>query len=97
MGFPAGPFREYEPVGLDDDVEHITRLRIKRARETLAALERIASEPDSLENIAALHELHARHLRELGDEYGAAHADLRARRVRELRQARREAPPERPI
>jgi hypothetical protein len=71
-------------VALDDDVARITRLRIKHARETLAAIDRIYGEPPSAENVIALHELHARHLRELGDEQGAARAEERAERTRAL-------------
>ena len=69
---------------LDNDVARITRLRIRQARETLAAIDRISGQPPSVENVIALHELHARHLRELGDEEGAARADERADHARAL-------------
>jgi len=71
-------------VGIDDDVARITRLRIRQARETLAAIDRIYGQPPSAENVIAFHELHARHLRELGDEQGAARADERAHHARTL-------------
>lgn len=69
-------------VALDGEVERITGHRIQRARETLAALERIARER-SADSVCAFHELHARHLRELGDEDGAARAEERAERERQ--------------
>jgi hypothetical protein len=68
---------------LDREVERVTGLRIRHARETLAALDRLARER-SAENVVALHELHAQHLRDRGDEDGAARADERAERVRQL-------------
>ena len=51
--------------------------RIERARETQAAVARAMSDP-SPENRAALHQLHADHLREDGDAEGAAEAEARA-------------------
>lgn len=54
--------------------------RIRQARETQDALARIESDRSS-ENIAALHRLHARHLRENGDPAGATQADARAERA----------------
>ena len=54
--------------------------RIRHARETRAAVARITADR-SPENIAALHRLHADHLRENGDLAGAAEADARAERV----------------
>jgi hypothetical protein len=68
-------------VDRDGKVERITDALVRRARETLAALVRIGRER-STENVAAFHELHARHLRELGDEEGAARAGVRADRER---------------
>jgi len=61
----------------DFEVERITNARIRRASETLGALDRLLRER-SAESVAALHELHARHLRELGDEEGASRAHERA-------------------
>jgi hypothetical protein len=57
--------------------------RIERARETRAALDRFELDP-SLESIAALHSLHAEHLREDGDLQGAAEAEARAKRVESM-------------
>jgi hypothetical protein len=54
--------------------------RIKRSQETLAAIERLRSDA-SPENAAALHRLHAEHLREDGDPAGAARAEERAKRA----------------
>jgi len=69
---------EYETdVARDLEIERITSARIRRARETLAALDRLLRER-SAESVATLHELHARHLRELGDEEGASRAHERA-------------------
>ena len=68
---------------IDGEVQRTTRLRIQRARETLAVLDRLFRER-SAESIAALHELHASHLRELGDESGAARAEQRAAHTRAL-------------
>jgi len=56
--------------------------RIARARETHAALEEIRASPNP-ENIAALHRLHAKHLREDGDHDRATKADARAKRAEE--------------
>jgi hypothetical protein len=70
-------------VAFDGDVERISGLRMRHAQETVAALRRLSGER-SAANIAALHELHARHLRELGDQDGAARAERRALRVRQL-------------
>ena len=55
--------------------------RIRRARETLAILDLLVREPTA-ENVVALHELHARHLREQGDDDGAGRADERAAHAR---------------
>ena len=54
--------------------------RIRHAQETLAALARVEADR-SAENIAALHMLHARHLRETGDIAGAMEAEARAARA----------------
>jgi hypothetical protein len=54
------------------------RRRIRRARETRAAVELLRADPN-LENVAAFHRLHAQHLRELGDLEGAAQAEARAK------------------
>jgi len=63
------------------ELERIAEQRIRHANETLAALDLISRER-SAGNIAALHELHARHMRELGDEAAAARALERAERTR---------------
>jgi hypothetical protein len=58
--------------------------RIVRARETLEALRRVDPRRNpSVEDIANLHEVHARHEREAGREDRAAAAEERARRTRE--------------
>jgi hypothetical protein len=71
--------------------EEETARRIRQARETQAALARIAAD-SSPENIAAMHRLHADHLRESGDLAGAAEAEARAERV----ETRASPPGERP-
>lgn len=55
-----------------------TMARIKRARETRAAVDR--TDPSS-ENEAALHRLHARHLRVHRDFAGAVRAEARAKQA----------------
>lgn len=62
--------------------ESIPARRIRHARETTAALARMRSAPKP-ENTVAFHELHARHMHELGDEESAARAAKRADRARE--------------
>lgn len=57
-----------------------TMARIKRARETRAAVDRIRTDP-SPENEAALHRLHARHLRVHRDFAGAVRAEARAKQA----------------
>ena len=66
----------------DRDVEERIEARLERARQTLAMMELLREQP-SHENIAAFHELHARHLRELGEDERADRADGRARAVRD--------------
>jgi len=65
--------------------ERIDQLRMRRRliQETLGVLQLVhpANHP-SAEDIALLHELHARHERQAGREDTAAAADLRAYRVR---------------
>jgi hypothetical protein len=61
-----------------DEVAAQAQRRIKRARETQAALAKINVDP-SPENVAALHRVHAKHLREDGDREGAARAEARAK------------------
>ena len=54
------------------------------ARETLDAVQRAHPHQNpTLEDIAHLHEVHARHERDAGREDQAAAAEERARRVRE--------------
>lgn len=60
-----------------NEVEQITQARIRRAQETLVAIDRFLRERTA-DSAAAMHELHASHLRESGDQEGAAHADERA-------------------
>jgi hypothetical protein len=55
-----------------------TQRRIERAEETKAAIARVQADP-SPDNIAALHRLHAQHLREDGDPEGASRAEERAK------------------
>jgi len=62
------------------DVVALTQRRIERARETQAAIAQVQADP-SLENVAALHRLHASHLREDGDLAGAERAEARAKRA----------------
>jgi transcriptional regulator with XRE-family HTH domain len=67
---------------VDDDLNE----RLGRIRETLSALERV--EPGSnptAEDIANLHEVHARHESQLGRPERAAAAKKRADRARQLR------------
>jgi hypothetical protein len=71
-GYPARKARRIS--------EEATTRRIRQARETRAALARINANRSS-QNIAALHRIHARHLRENGDPAGAAEAEARAERV----------------
>jgi hypothetical protein len=68
----------------DRDVEERTQARLRRARETLAMMQVLRHEPTH-KNIAEFHELHARHLRELGDSERAADVDERARAERARR------------
>jgi hypothetical protein len=65
---------------MEDEAMTTARRRILWARETYAALVRVASNPTP-ENIAAPHRLHATHLREMGDPVLAEIADARAQRV----------------
>ena len=65
----------------DSDEKQILERQIRHARETAALLERLRSDPTP-QDVIAFHELHARHLRELGDEDAAARADERADRAR---------------
>lgn len=60
-----------------------SKQRIERARETQAALERVRARP-SPDNAAALHRLHAQHLREDGDLTAAAEAEARATHVESI-------------
>jgi hypothetical protein len=62
------------------DVVPTAQKRIERARETQAALAKLNVDP-SPENVAALHRVHAKHLREDGDLARARQADLRAKRA----------------
>jgi hypothetical protein len=55
--------------------------RIRHSKETNGTLQRIRAEPTRA-NIVALHEMHATHLREMGDEEGATRADERAKHAR---------------
>ena len=61
-------------------LENVGRRRIERAKETQAALAQVEVDP-SPKSIAALHRLHAEHLREDDDLEGAAQAEARARHV----------------
>lgn len=79
-----GDDRPCAPMGMLNAMRDSTltaEVRIRRARETLAILDQLLREPNA-QNVAALHELHARHLREQGDDEGAARADERAARAR---------------
>jgi sulfite oxidase len=60
----------------------VTDRRIRHSKETNAAIQRLWVEPTKA-NVVALHEVHATHLRELGDEEAAARADERAQRARD--------------
>jgi hypothetical protein len=84
---------EADRAAASDELEPIWAQRIRRARETTAALERISQEATPA--IAALHELHASHLREAGDEKTAVRADARAERTKQLPAAQFD-PPSRP-
>jgi hypothetical protein len=61
----------------DREVEERIKARIRRARETVAMVDVLRQE-SSYENVAALHELHARHLREMGDHERAKRARMAA-------------------
>lgn len=54
--------------------------RLRRSQETIAAVGRVRVNPTP-ENAAALHRLHAAHLREDGDLDGAVEAEARADRA----------------
>lgn len=54
--------------------------RLRRSQETIAAVGRLRADPTP-ENAAALHRLHAAHLREDGDLNGAVEAEARADRA----------------
>lgn len=69
--------------------EEIPARRIRHARETIAALDAVRQRP-SQESFAAFHELHARHLRETGDEKTARRAVERAEQARRPTAAQRE-------
>jgi sulfite oxidase len=70
-----------EPIDTGE-TRRLAERRIRHAKETNAALRRFRVEPTNA-NVVALHELHATHLRETGDEEAAARADDRARRAKE--------------
>src|SRR5262245_30306306 len=61
----------------DGGEEQTPERRIRHASETAAVLKRLLGDP-TYQNMAVFQELHARHLRELGDEVTAARADERA-------------------
>jgi hypothetical protein len=58
-------------------------LRLCHARETIAALTRLRGPKRAPEDLVQLHELHARHERELGHPGNAARAETRARNARQ--------------
>jgi len=67
----------------------------QRLQEPLEVIEKAKpSNNPTLEDIACLHELHARHEREAGRDERAEAAEERARRVRAQM---RDAPPTRPV
>jgi hypothetical protein len=68
-----------------DEVAAKAQRRIERSRETQAALANVNADP-SPENVAALHRVHARHLREDGDLEGAARAEIRAKHAEAMAQ-----------
>jgi hypothetical protein len=55
----------------------------ERAQETQALLAQVTADP-SPENLAALHRLHAEHLREGGDLEGSARAEARAKHAESM-------------
>jgi hypothetical protein len=61
----------------------VAQRRIERARETQAAVARRKADPGP-ESLAALHRLHAEHLKEGGDLEGAARAEARAEHVESM-------------
>ena len=65
------------------DVDAQPQRRIERAKETQAALAMVQANR-SPENIAALHRLHAQHLREHGDTERAARAEERAKHAESM-------------
>jgi hypothetical protein len=62
---------------------------MRQARETIEVLRRLRASGNSREDIVSLHELHARHERELGHEENAARADARARYAKDPSQCDR--------
>jgi hypothetical protein len=73
------------PVGVDEDADERVRKigRIRRTQETLEALRRVDPRNNpTAEDIAYLHEVHARHEAELGRPGRAAAAKERAYRAR---------------
>ena len=54
----------------------------RHARETVEALQRLSESAGGHEDVIHLHELHARHERELGHDENAARAEQRARTAR---------------
>jgi hypothetical protein len=62
------------------DPDTWTQRLMLRVKETQVALAQVKVDP-SPENVAALHRLHAEHLREDGDPAGAARAEERAKRA----------------
>jgi hypothetical protein len=75
----AGPSKP--GAGQDERQERID-LHRRHGRETVAALRRLNGSDTKPEDRAALHEIHARHERELGHNDNAAQAEARARRAR---------------
>ena len=71
-----------EPSASRDERQERIDLHQRHARETIAALRRLNGSVSKPEDRAALHELHARHERELGHHDNAAQAEARARKAR---------------
>ena len=86
MAGPGEPHHQAQlgPAGAADARrrKHFAARQIEMARETLVAIQMLR-EGRTRDSLAAFHELHAQHMRELGNEQAAERAEARARAVRQ--------------